>query len=323
MILQYEAKYMEGIIELWNKAAVKIGYKEMNTQRFADTFTNNPYFSPEYTYVLIQDDEVFGFACGCANDELPLGKTSGYLTCIILEERYDTSDRYKEFLDLMENAFRAAGKQQAEVLFFNPMMLSWYIKGTNHHEHNNAPGVFLDSMLHQELIKHGYIERAIECAMYLNLEQFEIPERINEKENKAVQAGYEVALFNQNKHYDLEEMLSKLDNPLWEKEIAQAAKDGIPVLVAAHNNKTVGFAGPISRQESGRGYFAGIGVNKEHEGHGLGTVLFYKLCQEEKSVGAEYMSLYTGETNPAGKIYLQAGFQTVQKFAVMRKPLTN
>jgi Acetyltransferase (GNAT) family. len=93
------------------------------------------------------------------------------------------------------------------------------------------------------------------------------------------------------------------------------------VLVAAREGRVVGFAGPMIRQKNGRGYFTGIGVVKEHEGHGLGTILFYKLCKEEKAVGAGYMSLYTGADNPAGKIYRQAGFVTVQEFAVMRKML--
>lgn len=321
MIDKYQSQDAEEIIKLWNRAAVKIGYREMDTARFTQIFTENPYFHSDHTFVMREEEAIVGFACGCVGDDIPLGKVSGYITCILLDEKYETSDNYRRFMDLLEKSFAKAGRIQSDILFFNPMMLPWYIKGTDRHEHNNAPGVFKNSQLYQELLEYGYTERTTECAMYMNLDNYSIPATIREKVEKAARDGYQVSLFDKSKHYDLDTMLQKLDNPLWEKEIKQAAIEGAPVLVAAQNGRTVGFAGPIRRQESGRGYFTGIGVNKEHEGHGLGTILFFLLCQEEKKVGARYMSLYTGKTNPAAKIYLQAGFHIVEEFAVMRKEL--
>jgi len=321
MIETYQVKDEQNIIDLWNRTAVIIGYKEMNPASFAEIFTSNPYFSKSLAFELLEEGRIVGFACGCMGEELPLGKTSGYLTCIILEEQYETSENYRLLITEIENKFCQAGKQQSEVLFFNPMMLPWYIKGTDHHEHNNAPGVFKNSRLYQELLENGYVLRATEEAMYLNLDEYEIPDKISEKEAKAASEGYEVAIYNKERHHGEEEMLKQLENPLWEKEIGHCTKVGIPVLVAAKDGQVVGFAGPMIRQKSGRGYFTGIGVVKEQEGHGLGTILFYKLCQEEKAVGATYMSLYTGADNPAAKIYHQVGFETVQEFAVMRKML--
>ncbi len=321
MINKYQPQDMEGVIRLWNRAAVKLGYKEMNPASFSAIITGNPYFSTEYAFVLREKEEVAGFACGCVGDDLPLGKTGGYITCVLLEEQYENTENYGSLLDLLEKAFVKAGRIHSEILFFNPMMLPWYIKGTKQHEHNNAPGIFKSSRLYQELLQKGYAERATEWAMYINLEEFTIPEKILQKEIKAADEGYEAVLFHKDRHHELVSMLQKLDNPLWEKEIFEASEEGKPFLVAARSGKAVGFAGPIRRQESGRGYFTGIGVNKEHEGHGLGTILFYKLCEEEKKAGADYMSLYTGATNPAAKIYLQAGFKIVEEFAVMRKEL--
>jgi len=321
MINKYKAQDAEGIISLWNRAAVKIGYKEMNTVRFAQIFTENPYFHLNHTFVMRKDEAIVGFACGCVGDDIPLGKVSGYITCILLDEHYETSDNYRKFMDLLEESFAKAGRIQSDILFFNPMMLPWYIKGTDHHEHNNAPGVFKNSQLYKELLEYGYVELTTECAMYMNLDNYSVPATIMEKVERASKDGYQVSLFDKIKHYDLDTMLQKLENPLWEKEIKQVVKEGALVLVAVRNGRTVGFAGPIRRQESGRGYFTGIGVNKEHEGHGLGTILFSLLCQEEKKAGAQYMSMYTGNTNPAIGIYLKAGFRIVEEFAVMRKEL--
>ena len=54
---------------------------------------------------------------------------------------------------------------------------------------------------------------------------------------------------------------------------------------------------------------------------GLGTLLFYRLCQAEKEAGARYMSLFTGEKNPARHIYERAGFEAVRTFGILRKAL--
>ena len=233
MINNYREEDKDKVIELWNRAAVKIGYKEMDSKRFSDIFTKNPYFDPKLTFVMKEEAAVTGFACGCVGNDLPLGDTSGYVTCIILDEQYETEENYRKLMDCIEEAFIKAGKLQSEILFFNPMMLPWYIKGTDHHEHNNAPGVFKNSRLFRELLNYGYTQRTTECAMYLKLDHFMIPQKVQEKERKAELEGFEVSLFDKNRHRELDTMLPKLDNPLWEKEINQAAKEGKPFLAAA------------------------------------------------------------------------------------------
>lgn len=321
MIDTYKEEYRDGILKLWNTAAVKLGYKELDMDSFSDIFTGNAYFNPEQAFVMRKANKITGFACGCMGEDLPLGETSGYITCVILGEDVENSENYIQLLSLLEETFQRAGKTQSEILFFNPMMLPWYIRNTDRHEHNNAPGVFKNSRFYEELLQNGYVLRTTEQAMYLDLKGFGIPQAIAEKEEKAAGEGYEVSLFDKARHCNVEQMLKKLENPLWEREILQCTREGTPVLIAAKNGAVVGFAGPMLRQENGRGYFTGIGVVKEHEGHGLGTILFYKLCEEEKKVQAAYMSLYTGADNPAARIYSQAGFRRVQEFAVMRKML--
>ncbi|MWV42086.1 GNAT family N-acetyltransferase [Paenibacillus sp. HJL G12] len=319
MIHTWEEQYTQAVIDLWNKEAVKDGYKELTEQSFVQIFASSPYFDKENTFVLLEDGQVKGFACGCTGDDLPLGQVAGYITCIVLDEKSQTDENYKRLLESLEKRFQALGKKQSEVLFFNPMMLPWYIPDTAKHEHNNAPGVPVDSRLYSFLLSEGYVERAKECAMYLNLAKFSTPQDIRNKEEKAAESGYMVELFDSAKHHGVNDMLQGLNNPLWEKEIGKCTSEGVPVVIAAHKNQVVGFAGPVIREENGRGYFAGIGVHPEHEGHGLGTVLFFKLCEAFQAIGTGYMSLYTGISNPAIRIYEKAGFQTVKQFAVMRR----
>ncbi|WP_152397522.1 GNAT family N-acetyltransferase [Paenibacillus guangzhouensis] len=321
MLVRWESQYLDAVIAFWNEVAVKDGYKEMDEESFHRIFLSSPFFDMENTFIYLEDRQVKGFACGCTGNDLPLGKIAGYVTCIFLSDDIRTDSYYRVMLSAIEQRFRALGKKQAEWLFFNPMMLPWYIPNTPQHEHNNAPGVPTDGPLYEFLLREGYAERATECAMYLNLAGFSVPEDIRAKEEHASQEQYSVALYDPGLHHGVEDMLRGFDNPLWQKEIAECIQAGVPVVVAAHRGKAVGFAGPVIRQPNGRGYFAGIGVHPEHEGHGLGSILFFRLCEAFRQIGTAYMSLYTGSTNPAIRIYEKAGFRTVRQFAVMRREL--
>ncbi|TJY42299.1 GNAT family N-acetyltransferase [Cohnella pontilimi] len=321
MLISWDDRYLHDVIDLWNAEAVKDGYKEMTEESFARTFTGHPNFDPEAAFLLVEDGRAVGFACGCTGDELPLGDVAGYITCIVLAGDRRTDDRYNEMLGALENRFRELGKKQAEVLFFNPMMLPWYIPNTPKHEHNNAPGVPVESDLYRFLLRAGYTDRARQHAMYLPLAGFRVPEEIRDKEAKALSEGYSVELYDAGKVVGVEVMLEALGNPLWKREISQSTASGVPVVMASCRGAAAGFAGPVIRQENGRGYFAGIGVHPDHEGHGLGSILFNKLCEAFRNIGTEYMSLYTGYNNPALRIYEKAGFQKVKEFAVMRREL--
>ena len=54
-------------------------------------------------------------------------------------------------------------------------------------------------------------------------------------------------------------------------------------------------------------------------GNGAGKVLFGRLCTGLRDLGAKYMTLFTGETNPARNIYEAQGFKIVRTWADMHK----
>ncbi|MDU5950657.1 MAG: GNAT family N-acetyltransferase, partial [Paenibacillus macerans] len=130
-------------------------------------------------------------------------------------------------------------------------------------------GVPAGSRLHGCLLRHGYAERARQCGMYLALAGFAIPDDIRARKRKALAGGYRVEMYDPGRHEGLAEMLDGFDNPLWRRQIPEYAASGAPLVVAACEGKAAGFAVPVLREESGRGFFAGIGVHPRHEGHGL------------------------------------------------------
>ena len=157
--------------------------------------------------------------------------------------------------------------------------------------------------------------------MYLNLADYTAPTWLAEKTAKMAQQGYTVARYDPSKHQGLQEMVDALGNPMWSEEIPAAGRTGMNLLVALKGNTCAGFTGPVYPEDTGRGYFAGLGVAPQFEGHGLGTLLFHRLLEEERKAGSRYMSLFTGEENPARFIYLGAGFRVVRTFGVLLKEL--
>ena len=321
MIRNYLPTDAPALLALWNTAAVRDGYAPMDEGKFDKLLLKHPDFSADLTFVLEEDGEILGFANGCTGGHIPRGGERGYVSCVILAEGADNDENTAALLDALEDAFRALGKIHSAVTFFNPIRLPWIIPGTADHQHNNAPGVAADLPLHGRMLARGYREFARECAMHLDLAEFEMPARIEEKAAAMAAEGYTVARYDPALHEGLEEMVAALNNPMWSAEIPAAGASGMDLLVGLWGNTCAGFTGPVYPEDTGRGYFAGIGVVPRFERRGLGTLLFYRLLQREKEVGSRYMSLFTGENNHAKQIYLGAGFRIVRTFGVMLKEL--
>lgn len=309
------------VIELWNREATKYDYKPFTEQEFQDTFINHPYFDAHCIWVGCNEKGIVGFAAGCSGDELPLGDVGGYITCVIVDADAASSEHYNEFLSFIEERFRQLGKKQADVLFFNPVKLKWRIPSAPEHEHNNAPGISKDLPLYGALVARGYEDRATQCGMYLKLGSFAVPEDIIRKEAKASTEGYAVTSYAPELHTGLEATLAALQNPQWEKDVAHYVKDGASLVVAVHSGEVVGFAGPIILEATGRAFFCGIGVHPEHEGHGLGSILFFRMVEAFQQEGCQYISLFTGMNNPALRIYQKAGFTIEKQFSILRREL--
>jgi len=313
---------LSAVAALWNREATKYDYKALTEREFQDTFIDHAYFDAKCIWVCCDEQAIVGFAAGCSGLDLPLGDVAGYITTVIADADVASPELYDACLAAIENRFQELGKKQAEVLFFNPVKLKWRIPSAPQHEHNNAPGISKDQPLYEALIARGYVDRATQCGMYLKLGSFSVPEDIISKETQANRMGYEVRPYAAAWHTGLEATLAALHNPQWEKDVAAYVKGGAPLVAAVRGQEVVGFAGPIISEPNGRAFFCGIGVHPEHEGHGLGSVLFFRMVEAFQLAGCHYISLFTGSNNPALRIYQKAGFSLEKQFSILRRELS-
>lgn len=321
MLRPYQTADKAAVCALWQRAAPQQGYAPCDAARLDELLFCHPYFSARHTFVLEQDGGVHGFICGCTGEDIPHGAERGYFTCILLDDGDQKPAACAALFAALEDSFRLCGKKYSAVTFFNPMRMPWIIPGSPGFEHNNRPGIPVDTPLHAQMLKAGYTEPAREVALYRPLADYAVPGEIERLSRQCAAQGYTVDLYDETRHIGLAEMLLPLENPDWIKSIMDAARDKQMLPVALCGNVVAGFAGPVYPEPTGRGFFAGIGVAPKYQRHGLGKLLFYRLCAYEKQQGAKYMSLFTGENNPAQYIYKGAGFTAASTFGVLLKPL--
>ncbi len=268
------------------------------------------------TFVAEEGDQMLGLASGVY---LPDRKT-GYLSylCVVPDNR--GQGIAKALMDKLEaSLFAFEGCEKLDVVFYNPVNLPWYVAEDGGHYHPCVPGVDVSSGLFSFLEHRGWCEFVRQNAYYRSLAGYTDPPRMAEVRRWLLNEGIEVTLYDPEKHHGLAELFDNINNPGWKAQVM--ANTDKPIVVAVDHNAdglVVAYTGPLSITE-GRGNFCGIGTRKEYRGRGIGKVVFCEMCTRHAQNGGEFMSLYTGTTNPARNIYEAAGFHVVRSFANMRK----
>lgn len=324
-IKAFDESYIPGIVSLWNRSCTdEMPYKPFTAESFRKKFIENTNFEDEGTFVGVEDDEVIGFANGLYLKEFLPGQTHentpGYLTFVLVKKEFRRRGYGSALLESVERFLRAIGKKKAQVIFFNPINLEWYIPGTgNRHDHPNAPGADIDGPGFEFLLAKGYTVRTKEVSLHLDLEEFRLGEKAAAKIDELKAKGVEISYYDSRIHHSLDELFDALRNEDWRKGVKDNLQ--LPLVVASDQGKIVAFAGPIKVQESGRGWFVGVGTHPEYEGRGIGTSVYLTLLDGFKRHGAKFSTIFTGIENPALKMYDRAGYSKVKTWAVMQKEL--
>ena len=298
-------------------------YKRLDREEFEKKF-----FGTEKGYEKVflcadNGDVTAGFAAGL----IVLDGEVSYVTAILVAREYRRMGLGAALMSALEAAMRTQKTKKYEFSFYNPQSLPWIVPGTPRHDHPGYPGVDMINTGYVFMKVMGYRDYAYQNSYYHKLQNYTMPADIAKIEENAAKNGYAVTYYDKNRHYGAEECMDKIGSAGWKSTVLNniSTEGAPPLLIAEHieaddgTARMVGFTGPVYVQESGRGYLAGIAVDPDHRGHGLGKLLFCKLCQALKDEGAEFMTLFTGETNKARNIYEAAGMKVVRCFSCMHK----
>ncbi|MGL4374398.1 MAG: GNAT family N-acetyltransferase [Turicibacter sp.] len=315
MVEQFRDEHLDSVIKLWNEAArnQEFRYDEINLEQAQAIFCG------EHTHsiVLIHNGEIIGFGSAYHVH----GAEVGYITFVYVN-KYERHQQYgTKLLKALEARLIEEGAKRIDMLFLNPINLIWVIENTPHHVHPNAPGVEVNSEAYQFFEKHGYVDVVKQNSYYRLLDGFNY-EGVTPEQLKALKAsGIKMEYYNPDIHVGMNELFDDFDHSAWRDIIMGNihSEHPHPVLIISEHNVVKGFTGPLYVQDNGRGYFSGIGIHSSIRGNGAGKWLFSGLCRSLKDEGATYMSLFTGDTNPARRIYEAAGFDIVKSWGCFRK----
>lgn len=320
-ILPIHIDHLERLLKLFNKATKRNDflYEALTMEQFKEKFYQNTETYEIQTFVAIFDQEPIGFSSGVFD----LKTNKAYITMVLMEVSYRRLGYGKQLLHMLEKKLleKPLQQQKIEIVFFNPVNLSWQIPHTNA-LHPNAPGIDQASIGYQFFKAQGYKDFAVQNVYYKDIRTYAYSNTILKLNDELNQKGFVFDYFKVNKDQGLVEMLNNLGSPVWLDTILKHVESkGLDnkLLVPTMNNLVVGFTGPLMVEKSMRGYFAGIGIHSDYRGHGLAKVLFSKLIMGLKEMGAHYMTLFTGENNPARRMYEKEGFEIVKTFIDLRK----
>ena len=319
----YEEKYQHGMYEVFKSLTEEeVFFKVHTEEQFNSRLFKNPNFAKEGTYVALDGEEVVGFASALvrASDE-GNPNSSGLIHTFIVKKEYRRQGIGSNLLELIEKYIKEKGKNSARFVFLSGLNWPWYIPYTEKHEHPGMPAVRMNSDFYIFLYHHGYFVNSIHEGFHLPLSEYELPQSVVKKMEENKERGLTVEVYDPNKHYGIDEFCEVIQNPGFANSIKYNLKreTPYPFLVAANNNKVVGWTGAMYTESTGRGHLDGICVDPNERGGGLGKALFCNLCYWLKNNGSSYMTFFTGIDNPARYIYLSAGFKIAQSFADMKK----
>ncbi len=319
IIRSFEEKDLKKVVELWNESVVPYSiYKPFTEESFKEKFLNHPLFDKDGFKLLFVEEKLLAFGHALATNVATQG---GFITCMAVERKFQRQGYGSKLLNVLEEYLKEKKKTFIRLYFASPINLEWFIPDTKQADHPGAPGIPYNSPYYFFLLANGYNTNGQLDAYYLNIYNYEIPQKVIDKELENEVLGYKITIYDEKKHEGFPELFDALKNPGWHEAVKNnlAREKPFPMLIAEKDGKILGWTGPMYTQESGRGYFAGIGIHPDTQGLGLGKSLFCHLCYQSRVNGARFMTLFTGSDNPARNIYLYAGFKVRMSFAIMRK----
>ena len=292
-------------------------YRPLEAEEF------NRIFNTDGTLTLsaLVDDEAIGFLSA----RLPNGDGVSYLTYFGVLPEFRSNSCASALLDEAERILRDDyGAMRIDIVFHNPAHLPWIIPGSTD-GHPCAPGIASDSPAARLLLHRGYTEWCAQMAYYMRLEGYTAPEWQADKIESLAKRGIKITYYDPSRHRGLYELFDAIRNPGWRGTVMAHLDQPIVVAVdETANGLVIGYTGPLSQVREGegiRGNFCGIGTHPDYRGCGIATLIFCEMCRHHSQKGATFMSLYTGESNPARRVYEAAGCKAAVRWSNLRLEL--
>jgi GNAT superfamily N-acetyltransferase len=171
----------------------------------------------------------------------------------------------------------------------------------------------------------GFTTRYTAAAMDRGLVGYAIPDEVRSRIADFEKQGWSFGAPTDGELVPLVRLAGEHFNHDWARGIRQAVTGGLPldrIVVARDPGGTIVGWAMHAAYEQALERFGPFGVLDSQRGLGLGTVLLHLTLERMAAQGAHSAwFLWTGESGPAGRLYLRTGFEVTRRFDVMRAEL--
>lgn len=313
-IRPYRGGDEQAIVAVWNRALAPDG---ISIEVFIRQVLCDSNFDPEGLKLATHGGRVVGFVLAVRRLTplwgTELDRDQGWITALGIDPDFQRQGIGGRLMDQAEGFLNEAGAARVSVSPYAPNYF-W-------------PGVDREAypLAHRFFVGRGYSLAYQAVAMDRNLVRYAVPDDARSVMAKRESEGYRFPRLTPDRIYELIQFAVAHFIPDWGRAIRDAVAAGLPRdqfhLAVDPTGKVVGFAlhggyGGIAER------FGPFGVAENQRGKGLGKILLHLTLEEMRQQGLHgAWFLWTGEETPAGKLYLQAGFDITRTFDILTKPL--
>jgi GNAT superfamily N-acetyltransferase len=186
-----------------------------------------------------------------------------------------------------------------------------------------AHGVDPATAGHLWLLRRGFRVFRNQLFMRLDLAGWEMPESVRRVVGDLAASGVDFRVAVDDDLPGLLRVAGQFGEHLAGTFRDNAARgDSYPVLIAAHGDEVLGLVGRLIVSGCGYPDFDLIAVSGPHRGRGIGKALFHICLENFQRRGGRIFELMTSPTNPAQKLYLDAGMRVVTTLVCLEKRLS-
>lgn len=289
---------------------------QVSAVRLAENVLLEPNFRPEHLVIAEvgagTGPQIIGFLYATqAEHGVPHWPADGFLTIGAVHPHHRGRGVGSALLERALAHLRARGVRRVTVAGYPQ---AYFVPGLDRDQYPEVARL---------LETHGFTSRSTAAAMHLDLDAFVTPDAVHELEARRIADGYRFAAARWDDLPELIAFASERLAPDW-GPVARAAvlRDrrgpGRIQIARDPDGDVVGFA-MYGAYEDMLERFGPFGVDESQRRTGLGRILLHRTLGSMRAEGAHgAWFLWTGEDDPAGRLYRSTGFEVVRRFDVMR-----
>lgn len=293
-IRHFTQKDEKEVVALWNECCPK---DQITLSRFRMQALYDDNFDESLCWVALRNEKITGFVMATKRKfpymERGMEPERGWINVLFVAPEVRNQGLGSELLMMAEQELYHRGANRITLGAYSP---NYFFPGIDEENYSEAAKFFA---------KHLYQREECHYSMGMSLENYKVPESIQDKKEELLKKGYHFLRFDEQYSLELLEFLKNEFGGGWKRYALilmrnHTAQDNI-LIVLDSNHKICGVCMKAIDENQER--FGPIGIGKAYRNEKIGSVLLHEMCRSMKESGCKRMYFMT--TDEAGKRYYE------------------